>query len=471
MRLLLIEYAIYNRTFEQVKRHSVGMVFSECKERFLLNSPQSALGMIRIRNKQKNMLSYSHDDSASKFDYSMLTVNVDDNDYHDYHGTTGIGIDAISPKISPHSVARSRYLGNPSAVVLARHSSFDSQMSVSSTLPLTAVDVDGDAAAFDEVINILKKDDPVPGTAGADDAEDGITAAALHPFSTSGSGRVSRTAGGNNDKDSKTNIKKEWQNIYKQASEYLLKSGSSGGASGPGSRGHNNATGTASNSNNISGNNSKQQLEEADVMSLLVTAASLPTYINAPGECFAETVRAAVGELMLQCAASQSWALDVRDSLYDAVYPPVTLTRLRALETEGLALKIVHKELLSNYRFSLKEHDDINKAIDQLKSSLSHTDPNSEVISDQEVNSIKSMTLTEARELLQRARSLPRAAALHSKHPFLETIVTSAEQLTADVNDCCALRSRLSGSTGKFSSHMYTISYKHVDAEINMLIF
>ena len=409
-----------------MKRHSIGIVFSECKDRFLLNSPQSALGMIRIRNKPKNMLSYSHDENPSKFDYSMLTVHIDDNDYP---GNNGIG--SVSPKISPHSVARSRYLGNPSAVTLARHSSFDSQMSLSSTHPLT-VDIDGDAAAFDEVIDILKKDDTIPATTAVDDIDDAVATSALQ-FSTSGngSGRVSRTAGGNNDRDNKTNIKKEWQNIYKQASDYLLRSGSSGLS---GSRGHSNATG---NSSSTAGN-SKQQLEEADVMSLLVTAASLPAYINAPGECFAETVRAAVGELMLLCAASQSWALDVRDSLYDAVYPPVALTRLRALETEGLALKIVHKELLSNYRSTLKEHDDINKAIDQLKPLKTSTDFTSTTIETQidlEVSKIKNMTLTEARELLQRARTLPRAAALHTKHPSLETIVASAEQLTADVNE------------------------------------
>jgi hypothetical protein len=245
------------------------------------------------------------------------------------------------------------------------------------------------------------------------------------------------------DKDSKNNIRKEWQNIYKQATEYLSKTGS---ATGAGSRSMSNSN----NNNNVgsgSGGGAKQQLEEADIMSLLQTAAPLPAYINAPGECFAETVRSALGELMLLCCAAQAWALDVRDSLYDPIYPPVPLSKLKSLETEGVALKVVHKDFLSNYRSVLREYDDISKATDALvRKSISTTTATTSIStssggsggsssSSSSGSDTDSMTLTQAHELLQRERNLPRAQALHSNSASLNNILQTAERLTSDVSD------------------------------------
>lgn len=384
MQYFYVEYVFSHRMFEQAKRNSVGIVFMECKEKFLLSSPHSAVGQISIHPRlPSNGLAL----------LPPLSLNDDMRDF----GTKDAD-DTASPKVSPHSLARTRYLGIHSSVASARGASFDDNGNSSAGVSKLIDDQFSSVSPFTN--NNVKS---------SSSSEEGVAVSDSATFT----GRVSRNAGVT-DKENKNNIKKEWQNIYKLACDFLLKSGS-GSAGSLGSR---------SISSAAAGSGSRQQLEEGDVMTLLMNAAVLPAYINSPGECFAETVRSALGELLLLCSSSQAWSLEVRDALYNAIHPPLPLSKFKSLEVEGVALKLVCKESLACYRWILKECDEITKAVEHLvRNQVSESEP------------LRKMTLREARIMLQRDKSLPRAPALHKNAAALENIVSASEQLMSDMND------------------------------------
>ena len=51
----------------------------------------------------------------------------------------------------------------------------------------------------------------------------------------------------------------------------------------------------------------------AEAMAILEEAAGLPSIVNAPGECFAETMRAVLGELLVAVADARAWDAEVSD--------------------------------------------------------------------------------------------------------------------------------------------------------------
>ena len=100
------------------------------------------------------------------------------------------------------------------------------------------------------------------------------------------------------EKGSKSQLRRDWQVIYKQATDITnqIPAGytkSINAASRPTTA----PTTTTLTTSALPGSRFVQFPEEA-VWNLLRAAAALPPYYNAPGENFAETVRAALGELL-----------------------------------------------------------------------------------------------------------------------------------------------------------------------------
>ncbi len=116
---------------------------------------------------------------------------------------------------------------------------------------------------------------------------------------SSNAGASGRSRGQEKDK---TEIKKRWQNVLKRC-QSALSSMHTFTASLP-------AAGMA-----ISASKCDSRPNIETVQEILDEAASLPVYINSPGEDFAETVRGCLGELLVKASEVRDWVAIVHDVL------------------------------------------------------------------------------------------------------------------------------------------------------------
>ena len=356
----IIEHVFSQRAVEQVKRHSAGTTFMESRERYLLAPPTAAAGML----------------------VCAATGGVADG------LVSESGNEAVR---SPHTLARSRYLGGKSPANVGIR-------------PLSLVD-DSIQQQTDNGTSVATKEEVVAESHAPEPTE--------VPQSTEGRGvGSSRTAGLNNDKESKNSVRKEWQAIYKQVSDLLARcAGPRHAPTLPGAK----------------------IVTDEEALVLLRTAATLPTYINSPGECFAETVRTALGELLLHCATTHKWCIDVRDALYDSVVPPVTLSRFTALLNESRSLRVVNEPVLKQLQQIVAERSNLARSVRQLDRfvSLGSTADEDDAVDDAEATEAvpAMLSLQDVRDFLHRDAKLPRAGALHGHTELLKSVVASVDNL------------------------------------------
>lgn len=328
----------------------------ECRERYLVAPPSAAAGML---------ITGAADSKLSE-----------------------LGNDAVK---SPHSLARSRYLGGKSPAQVGLR-------------PLCLSDDSPRDAGM-----IVKEEI-------ATEAQPLVQAPEAIEVPQVSEGRIpgNRTAGLNNDKETKNSIRKEWQAVYKQVSELLAR------CAGP------------RNAPILSGT---KAVSEEEALTLLQTAAMLPTYINSPGECFAETVRTALGELLLHCATTHKWCIDVRDALYDSVVPPVTLSRFTALLNESRSLRVTNEPVLKQLQQIVSERSTLSREVRQLdrfvRSSSEDAMDEDDAAND---NELVTLTLKDVRNFLNRDAKLPRAGALHGHTTLLTSIVSNINGLAQSMD-------------------------------------
>ena len=197
------------------------------------------------------------------------------------------------------------------------------------------------------------------------------------------------------------------------------------------------------------------------------------------------------------CSASQLWGIDVRDSLFDTVTPPVTLSRLNALEHEGRNLAVIDGRVLKELRHVLSERRLVMQATKALVKSFDtylQTHPTTNTTGVQppwlakdgpvverededeatggssrgQVDSPKS-TLADLQRWLHRAEALPPAAILHTYTPSLRYIVQIAEDLSKDVTDVLDRVEICSVRTQRYAYTTY-ILYVFYDLYIYLLL-
>ena len=93
-------------------------------------------------------------------------------------------------------------------------------------------------------------------------------------------------------------------------------------------------------------------------MAILEEAAGLPSIVNAPGECFAETMRAVLGELLVAVADARAWDAEVSDGK--------TLTRSLSQTTRYKhtpTLHVSHDDVDNNLlgKYDCNSHHDQNR--------------------------------------------------------------------------------------------------------------
>lgn len=140
-----------------------------------------------------------------------------------------------------------------------------------------------------------------------------------------GTSRSNLARSSNNDKNQ---VKKTWQNLYRQASLILGKQ-SGGGI----------PTSKLDAAGDKVDKSPKPGLVEAQ--GVLDEAHNLPSYVNSPGEDFGEQCRAIMGELLVAVSDARVWVSEVTDALHAVLKPttPTTLAMLRRLLKESSNLK------------------------------------------------------------------------------------------------------------------------------------
>ena len=109
------------------------------------------------------------------------------------------------------------------------------------------------------------------------------------------------------DKD-KSEIKKRWTSVLSRCRTVLSKA-SFTVAPAP-------TSSSSSTAPSLSAKERSDRTTVEEAVEILDDAAALPTYINAPGEDFGETVRSALGEVLKSLVESRQWASSVRDALH-----------------------------------------------------------------------------------------------------------------------------------------------------------
>ena len=267
---LYIEHVYSHKTIENAKRLSAAVTFSDNRERLLLAGPVPVEGMLvtpHVRNTVADTIAVDTTDSLV-----LLTSSSE-------------GGNQVK---SPTAAAKSRYLG------VSRPTSPREEQAPSTT-DLGSLHV----LLMGENIKVTEKDET-----HADDASlASIFEVApeaptpVYPLVIA-SEEAPRHGLSRAEKGSKSQLRRDWQVIYKQATDITnqIPAGytkSINAASRPTTA----PTTTTLTTSALPGSRFVQFPEEA-VWNLLRAAAALPPYYNAPGENFAETVRAALGELL-----------------------------------------------------------------------------------------------------------------------------------------------------------------------------
>lgn len=130
---------------------------------------------------------------------------------------------------------------------------------------------------------------------------------AVNDNKSSGEGPSQRSRG--QDKD-KSEIKKRWHNIYKRGQSIL----------------------TRQTTHKITSSRNDPRPSMSEAQDLLDEASQLTPYINSPGEDFAETVRALLGDLMTSLIANRHWVAEIHDCLASCPNKaPPSMAELKAL--------------------------------------------------------------------------------------------------------------------------------------------
>ncbi len=255
--MIYLESVFTRKSIDQVKRRSIGTSFMESKDFYLLSPPTLPIGIALTTPRM--MIASNGDDLAGM-------------SRQGHHGT---------------SVARSRYLGSrtPSLQLSPRRPELESPLregGLLEHLDSISIDLSGLPLLVEDSNHMLPLNNDLQYPFSWDEEEAALEREKVDDNKVRGS----RIPGGS-DGNSKHGVRKEWQSIFRQVNDLLSKSSNGNMTNGP------------SSVSRFQVFNGRQQISEEEAMRLLCAAAALPTYVNAPGECFAETVRSSLGELLL----------------------------------------------------------------------------------------------------------------------------------------------------------------------------
>ena len=144
------------------------------------------------------------------------------------------------------------------------------------------------------------------------------------------------------------------------------------------------------------------------------------------------------------CSVSQSWGLDTRDALFDAVIESgsneefhVTLPRLYKLRKDGLALRVVDKQLLSHLVHALSDYENISKQVDAWTKFRSAFTPKSAALATAaDVSPTPFLfTLPDLVQLVCTESALPRAKVLHTHQKTLLRFLEATKGLSESMRE------------------------------------